>query len=117
MVTAEAPPWPLPALLRALLDERLLTEEELEHRLGWREGGVDDLLAGERVLGFAELLQVLAILELQPAELLARLYGLPPGELGVAMPPPDPSFEESRTALREAMRRRSTRGRSGEGGS
>ena len=114
MVTADgAPPWAVERLLRELSAERLLSLDEVERRLSWSPGSLMELVSGRVAVSFADFEPVLAALGKRPVEMLVRLHGMAPGDLGLSLPARDPRFEESRSALRKAMTRRSAQGRSG----
>src|SRR5215208_3882636 len=63
-------------LLRDLIALADLRVDTLESRLGWEPGRLADLLESRRGMAIEDLVQVLPLLDLQPADFFARLYGL-----------------------------------------
>ena len=96
-------------LLRDLIALAGLRVDALEARLGWEPGRLEDLLASRRGLAMEELVEVLPLLDLQPADFFARLYGFKEKETPVekaAATRLDRRFEESRRVVEEALARR-----------
>lgn len=107
-------------LLRDLIALAELRVESMETRLGWEPGRLQDLLANRRGLAVEELVEVLPLLDLQPADFFARLYGLKeeketPVETA-ATSRLDRRFEESRRVVEDALARRVAWKREREGG-
>jgi hypothetical protein len=96
-------------LLRDLIALAELRVESLETRLGWEPGRLEDLLANRRGLAVEELVEVLPLLDLKPADFFARLYNFKEKETPVetaASARLDRRFEESRRVVEEALARR-----------
>src|SRR5215212_7372035 len=62
-------------LLRDLIALAGIRVEAMERRLGWEPGRLEDLLESRRGIAVEDLVEVLPLLDLQPADFFARLYG------------------------------------------
>jgi hypothetical protein len=98
-------------LLRDLIALAGMRVDSLETRLGWEPGRLDDLLANRRGLAVEELVEVLPLLNLQPADFFARLYGLKEKEKEMPVEKAattrlDRRFDESRRVVEDALARR-----------
>lgn len=100
-------------LLQEMISRSGVAVAQLEESLGWETGRLAEVLDGQRGLAFGELVQVLPLVRLSPADFFARAYGLHEGGIGI---PENGSaegehvlerrFEESRRVIEEAIVRR-----------
>jgi len=96
-------------LLRELVALSGTTAEALEDRLRWQRGRLGELLENRRDIPLGDLCEVLAVLDLTPADFFGRLYGFGArsSELNKATAERlDRRFEESRRVVTEALARR-----------
>ena len=97
------------AVVGELIVQRSLTVEEVERRLGWRDGRLAAALDEQRGLELEELLEVLRMLETTPADFFAQLAG----HAGSPAAGRNGLFEESRKVIRAAIARKAA-GRTGD---
>jgi hypothetical protein len=98
-------------LLQEMISRSGVAVPQLEESLGWQPGRLVEALDGERGLAFGELVQVLPLLRLSPADFFARAYGLHEGGIPESGPAEgedvlERRFEESRRVIEEAIVRR-----------
>ncbi len=69
---------PILDLLAGKIRERGFTELEVEETLGWDRRHIQQLKAGRKRPRVGEVLSILEVVGVEPAELFAELYGPPP---------------------------------------
>lgn len=67
--------------LRSELDRTNVSQRGLSNRLGMKSSYVNKIVMGQRAVEFAELLDILAELGVEPLEFLSKVLGSPPTQL------------------------------------
>jgi transcriptional regulator with XRE-family HTH domain len=75
-------------LLRAKLQQRRLTQQAVQNRLGWGKNYLSEMFLREKTLQVRQILAVLRAIGVAPAAFYAELYGWPLDGLGAAARPP-----------------------------
>lgn len=75
-------------LLRSRIHERGFTQLRVQEALGWGRTYISQLLRKQKSLRFDQILQILEVIEVEPAEFFADLYELPTDESEPVIPAP-----------------------------
>lgn len=69
-------------LLRAKIHEQGFTQLKIQKALGWGRTYISQLFRKQKALRFDQILQVLGVIEIDPADFFAEFYRLPRREFG-----------------------------------
>lgn len=69
------------ALLRRKIRERGFTQLEVQHMLGWGRSYLSQLLTKQKALRVEQVLMILEVIKVEPAEFYRELYQFPEAEI------------------------------------
>ncbi len=64
------------ALLRETIRRRGFTHHEIQNELGWGRSYISQLFTKQKSTRFEQLFQILEVIDVEPADFFAELYGL-----------------------------------------
>ena len=65
------------ALLQSLIKEQGFTQLEIQNLLGWGRSYISQLMTRQKGLRFDQILSILGVIDVEPAEFFAQLYRIP----------------------------------------
>ncbi len=75
-------------LLRNKIRERGFSQLDVQEVLGWGRSYISQLLTRQKSLRFEQVLLILSVIGIEPAEFFGELYATAPGDRADRYPPP-----------------------------